>query len=151
MISTLLGMWTCGLLLAAIVVQQEKVDWTYWRFTALMLLVAAVAMTAFAFFAEPAVVGGRPVLIAAGGLVVLGAAIELGVLIRTAGKPLAALSGRVGPCIALVAGLFVTYGFAVGTGILHASQAGWAEAAVVLSYFATLTRVLFNVVVTSIR
>jgi uncharacterized membrane protein len=132
-ISTLLGMWTCGLLLSAIIVQQEKVDWTYWRFTALVLLVAAVAMTAFACFAEPTVVGGRPLLIAAGGLVVLGAAIQLGVLLRTAGKPLPSLSGRIGPCLGLAAGLFVTYGFAAGTGILQASRAGWAEAAVGLS------------------
>ena len=126
-------MWTCGLLLAAIVMQQEKVDWTYWRFTALLLLVAAVAMTVFAYYAEPDVVVGRHLLIVGGSVVVLGAAIQLAALLKTAGKPLSAFSGRIGPCIALLAGLFVTYGFAAGTGILDVSRAGWAEAAVASS------------------
>ncbi len=101
-------MWTCGLLLAVIVMQQEKVAWTYWRFTALLLLVAAVAMTVFAYYTEPDVVVGRPLLIVGGSVVVLGAAIQLAALLRTAGKPLPALSGRIGPCIALLASVVVT-------------------------------------------
>lgn len=133
MIATLLGMWTCGLLLAAVVVHQDKVDWTYWRFTALLLLVAAVAMATFAFFAEPDIVGGRRLLIAAGGMMVLGAAIGLALLLKTAGKPLGAVGGRIGPLMTLAAGLFVTYGFAADTGILAASRAGWAEVALATS------------------
>lgn len=133
MIPTLLSMWTCGLLLAAVLMPQEKVAWAYWRFTVLLSIVAVVAVACFVVLSEVETLGSRTMIIVAAIESVLAAALWLGLLLRSGGKPMSAVSGRIGPLAALVGGLFCMHGFATAARVLDVPPGLWAGAALLMS------------------
>jgi hypothetical protein len=108
------------MLASLLVVQQSRVDWTWWRFTILLMMAAAAALGACAWFADPPTAGGRAGLLTAAGAALLGSAIWLGALLRTAGRPLGETAGRVGPAVGLAGAAYATYGLAAGAGVVSA-------------------------------
>lgn len=135
LIATLLGLWTCGLLLGAVCLPQRQVAWVFWRFLVLLAISASIAVAAFVTFGAveaPAWVG--PVV---GVTVVAGGMAWLGALLRTGGQPLGPVAGRLGALVALAGVGLAAYWFAAQAGVLptrfdSAQLAAVAAAAVVI-------------------
>ncbi len=130
------------MLASLLAVQQSKVDWTWWRFTILLMMAAAACLGAFAWFAEaPAALlwyrlpagfseqslwyrfpagssAARWTLLASAAIVILGTAIWLAALLRTGGRPLGEVAGRIGPAIGLLGAIYATYALTAAAGVL---------------------------------
>lgn len=126
-IPTLLGLWTCGLLLGATCLPQRQVAWVFWRFLVLLVLAALAALAMFVAFDPDGV--SRWLGWGVGAAVAAGGATWLGALLRTGGQPLGPVAGRVGPVVAGVGVAVVTYQFATQAGILPLQRAATQAAA----------------------
>lgn len=116
MTETLLSAWTSGLLLAAAVLPQPAVAWKFWRFTIILAIAAAVAMSVFSVF----VAGGTIAVVARAscGVALAGCGIWLGLLLVAAGQPLKPIVSFA-PFAAAAAGAVATCAFAAAARVVE--------------------------------